>query len=77
MCAQEEVFWKQKSRIHWLHEGDANTKFFHAMAMAHGVVARVDSIVDELGVEHNGMNAIHSAVVNYFSSPSHLGISCD
>lgn len=29
---QEELYWKQHSRITWLKEEDANKRFFHAVA---------------------------------------------
>jgi hypothetical protein len=31
---QEEDYWKQRSKTHWLRDGDSNIRFFHAAASA-------------------------------------------
>ncbi|XP_058103375.1 uncharacterized protein LOC131246929 [Magnolia sinica] len=46
---QQELFWKQKSRIRWLQEGDRNTKFFHKSVMEKRQKQVIDKIRSLMG----------------------------
>ena len=49
ICKQEEIFWKQNSRVQWLKEGERNTRFFHRSTMANKAHNRISSILNENG----------------------------
>eukprot|EP00253_Pinus_taeda_P015937 PITA_15937 len=58
---QEEVLWRQKSRIKWLREGERNTKFFHQAMIHHRQRNRIFSIKNEGGeriVEQEGIEKV-------------------
>lgn len=60
----EELSWIQKSRAHWLKEGDSNTKFFHRVANSHkrnNYIGRVE--ID--GIELNEGNEIKERIVGF------------
>jgi uncharacterized coiled-coil DUF342 family protein len=46
---QEEIMWKQRSRIQWLNEGDNNTKFFHQKASRRRNKNRITQLSQEDG----------------------------
>lgn len=46
---EEEAYWSQKSREHWLNEGDQNTKFFHASVKLNRNNKRLDKLLDVNG----------------------------
>eukprot|EP00253_Pinus_taeda_P036567 PITA_36567 len=49
LCKQAEIFWRQKSRVQWLKEGEHNTRFFHRSTMENRAHNRISSIKDEGG----------------------------
>ncbi|KAM1239603.1 hypothetical protein ACFX2J_045019 [Malus domestica] len=63
---QEESFWKQRSRINWLREGDANTLFFHQSTLHRRRRNKVVKILMEDGVWEENPRRVHQVVDDYF-----------
>ena len=46
---QEEILWRQKSRVQWLKEGEKNTKFFHRTMRHRRHINRITHLENEQG----------------------------
>eukprot|EP00253_Pinus_taeda_P009227 PITA_09227 len=66
LSKQEEIFWRQKSRVQWLKEGERNTRFFHRSTMANRAYNRISTIKYENGELQNTHKNIDAALVQHF-----------
>ena len=46
---QEEILWRQKSRIRWLKEGEKNMKFFHKTTVQRRMSNQISYVNNEQG----------------------------
>ncbi|XP_030449341.2 uncharacterized protein LOC115671829 [Syzygium oleosum] len=65
---QEESFFKQKSRIKWLKEGDMNSKYFHHFVNKRQLHNRILSVSDDDGAVLSDPRLIHSHIVSFFET---------
>jgi hypothetical protein len=47
LLVQEEAYWRQRAKTHWLQEGDLNTKFYHMTASSRHRKKKIDKPVNE------------------------------
>jgi hypothetical protein len=64
---QEEISWKQKSRVKWLKEGDKCTKFFHLMANSNKRFNSIDSLLIDGSLSSNS-DDIREHAANFYES---------
>ncbi|KAL2475523.1 Uncharacterized protein Adt_36259 [Abeliophyllum distichum] len=68
LLSQEEAFWRQKSGIKWLREGDRNSKFFHAVAKKNRSKNQINQIRDSEGRLIHNEAEIQNSALAYFQS---------
>ncbi|XP_048624014.1 uncharacterized protein LOC106417447 [Brassica napus] len=62
----EEMFWKQKSRVLWLREGDKNTKFFHALTKQRRARNKITQLMDVNGNIVEDEEGLVAIATSYF-----------
>eukprot|EP00253_Pinus_taeda_P022431 PITA_22431 len=67
---QEEVLWRQKSRIRWLREGEKNTKFFHKSTVQRRMRNQISQVTNGQGEKVETQEGIEQEFVHYFREMS-------
>lgn len=62
----EQDFWKQRSKVFWLTDGDLNTKFFHQQASNRRRKNSIKGLFDENGVWCNDEEDLEHIVLKYY-----------
>jgi ribonuclease HI/exonuclease III len=63
---QEEILWKQKSRVQWLKEGEKNTKFFHRAMMHRRHINKITHLEDSQGNLTREHSKIEEELLKYY-----------
>nr|KAJ0213104.1 hypothetical protein LSAT_V11C400156970 [Lactuca sativa] len=61
----EERFLKQKAKIHWLKEGDSNSKFFHRIVKGKAHKSRIEAVMNHQREWLEG-KAVYKEFIDYF-----------
>ncbi|KAH0990014.1 hypothetical protein GBA52_001497 [Prunus armeniaca] len=64
---REDSYWKQRSRILWLNDGDRNTKFFHTSTTIRRNRNRISRILGDDGTLYEKQEDVERVFNDYFS----------
>ncbi|KAM6553480.1 hypothetical protein CsatB_014242 [Cannabis sativa] len=67
ILAQQELYWKQRSKQFWLNGGDKNSKYFHATASSRKRNNQIVQLQDSHGVWKGWDSGLDQVIIDYFS----------
>ena len=71
---REDDMWRQRSKINWFQNGDRNTAFFHAKALARHRKNLMEGLLDNDGVWQVEEDKMEEIAIRYFGNFSLLVI---
>jgi hypothetical protein len=63
---QEEILWRQKSRVEWLKEEERNTKFFHRAMTHRRYINHITQLEDDQGTPIRDQDQIVEALNSFY-----------
>lgn len=68
LMSHHETYWRQRSRVLWLRDGDRNSAFFHRRASNRRSQNKIKGLTDSEGVWHTQPAKIRSLLLDYFEN---------
>ncbi|XP_024043217.1 uncharacterized protein LOC112099919 [Citrus clementina] len=68
LLMDEETYWRQRSRVEWLKEGDRNTKFFYSKALAPMKKNMIWGVLNQQNVWVEDEEEVERQFCNYFTN---------
>jgi hypothetical protein len=67
LLIQEEAYWRQRAKTHWLQEGGLNTKFFHLTASSRHRKKKIEKLMNDENVVVTTQPELCEVALNYFN----------
>ena len=67
LLTKEEKLWQQRSKLHWLKEGDQNTRYFHGKASQRCRKNCIKHLKNQNGEWVEGDDQIAQLFIDYYS----------